>query len=106
MGKAVPYVGIVDDCIYQIGNQIHYGDDAFYVCDSDSQCGFRNLAIVNYTGFCVREAACLDRWSSFYDWSTTGSVFAFRNEKKNLVSYSSWMKNGYIPGEAILSYPG
>ena len=28
-------------------------------------------------------------------------MFAFRKEKKNLVSYSSWMKDGYIPGEAI-----
>ena len=101
MGKTVPYFNHVDDCIYRIGNQIHYGDDAFYVCDSDSQRGFRSLAIVNYTGLRVREAACLLGWLSFYDWSTTGSVFAFRNEKKNSVSYSSWMKDGYIPGEAI-----
>ena len=100
MRKPVPYIGRAFSPYY------FYCDDFVHdVYDDDPQRGFRNqLIIVNYTGIRVCEAARLLGQLSYCGGSTPGSVSAFRifrKEKKNLVSYSLQMSDGYIAGEVM-----
>ena len=83
-----------------------YCDDFVHdVYDDDPQRGFLNqLTIVNYLGIRVCEAARLLGQLSYWGGSTLGSVSALRiirKYRKNSVSYSLRMSDGYIAGEVM-----